>query len=100
MPTPSLERTTRLVASRDQVSTTLGADTVILGMHDGVYYGVEGSAARIWALLQVERSLGEIADHLVAEYDVEPGRAWEDLCAHAHELLERGLIERSPAPAP
>lgn len=100
MPTLPLERSTRFIASREQVSTTVGAEAVILGMRDGVYYGLDGTGVRIWALLQTERSLGEVSDLLAAEYEVESNQAWHDLCALTQELLVRGLVERSAAPAP
>jgi len=37
-----------VVASDEQVSTSLGAETVILGMGDGVYYGLDAVGARVW----------------------------------------------------
>lgn len=92
-----LARETIVVASRDQASTMVGAEAIILGMTDGVYYGLDGVGARIWTLIQSPRSLGGVAETLVAEFDVEPVRAWEDLCALTNELVERGLVERDPA---
>ena len=94
-----LTRQTRLVASRDQVSTTVGREAVILAMTEGVYYGLDGSGARIWSLFQTSRTLGEVHDDVVAEFDVEAGRAWTDLCVLADELIARGLLEQSPGPA-
>jgi hypothetical protein len=96
-PTPPMTRATTLVASRDQASTMVGAEAIILGMTDGVYYGLDGVGARIWTLIQSPRSLGDVADTLEAEFEVESDRAWTDLCALANELVERGLVERDPA---
>jgi hypothetical protein len=92
-----LTRATTVVASRDQASTMVGAEAIILGMTDGVYYGLDGVGARIWSLIQAPRSLGEIADVLEAEFEVERDRAWEDLCALTNDLVARGLVERDPA---
>jgi hypothetical protein len=92
-----LTRATIVVASRDQASTLVGTEAIILGMTDGVYYGLDGVGARIWDLIQSPRSLGEVTDRLVAEFEVEADRAWEDLNALANDLISRGLVERDPA---
>lgn len=94
--TPALDRTTRVVVSRDAVSAELEGETVILGMHDGVYYGLDAVGTRIWQLAAAPTTLGAIADVLLAEYDVEAARAWEDLLAVAADLLAAGLLERAP----
>ena len=75
----------------------VGAEAIILGMTNGVYYGLDGVGARIWTLIQAPHALGEIADTLEAEFEVEHDRAWADLCSLAAELIERGLAERDPA---
>lgn len=88
-----------VVVSKDQVSTNLSGEAVILGMRDGVYYGLDPVGARIWALVQEPRALESVADALAAEYDVPRARALADLLALTGELLERGLVEIVAAPA-
>lgn len=91
-----LDRETRVCASRDAVSADLEGETVILGMHDGVYYGLDHVGARIWTLLAVPTSLGAIHDRVVAEYAVDPDVAWADLLALFRDLLAHALVERLP----
>lgn len=74
------------------MSADLSGEAVILSLPDGVYYGLDPVGAKIWALLQEPRTLGEVADALVAEYDVERERALEDLYRLTAQLLERGLL--------
>lgn len=83
----------RVVAGRDQVSANLAGESVILGMRDGVYYGLDAVATRIWELLGEPRVLSEIAATIAAEFDVSPERAGEDLLAFAAELRAHGLID-------
>ena len=52
---------TRVVASRGQLSTKLSGEAVILGLHDGVYYGLDGAGARIWELVQQPAALCDVA---------------------------------------
>ena len=97
---PSLTPGSRVVVSRDQVSTNLSGEEVILSVKDGVYYGLDPVGARIWALLQQPRTLDAVADTIVAESAVERDRALADLLAVAGQLLDSGLIEVVAEPAP
>ncbi len=91
-----LGRETRVVVSRDAVSAELESETVILGMHDGVYHGLEEVGTRIWALAATPTTLGAIHEVIAAEYDVDPALAWQDLVALAQDLLAAGLLDHVP----
>jgi hypothetical protein len=80
------------VATTDQLSTRLGDEVVILGLQDSAYYGLTEVGARIWDLLQTRRTLKDIVDVLVAEYDVSRERATADLSALITDLDARGLV--------
>lgn len=62
----------RVVATKEQVSSVLAGEAVILDLKSGVYYGLNDVGARIWNLLQEPRKVDEIRDTLLAEYSVEP----------------------------
>src|ERR1019366_6323652 len=95
----ALSSTSVVVASKDQVSTNLSGEAVILGMRDGVYYGLDPVGARIWELVQAPRAIYEVARTIATEYDVSRERALADLLALAGQLMERGLLEIVAAPA-
>ena len=99
MPFATLTLDTRVVVSRDQLSTSLSGEAVILGMRDAVYYGLDAVGARVWQLMQSPSSLREIAGKVAQEYEVTPDRALADIEALAKDLLARGLIEVVAAPA-
>ncbi|MGH9708980.1 MAG: PqqD family protein [Candidatus Acidiferrales bacterium] len=82
-----------IVATKQQVSCELGEEAAILNMKNSVYYGLDPVGARIWRLLQQPRSVGEIRDVIVEEYDVTPERAESDLRALLEKLLGEGLVE-------
>lgn len=84
---------TRIVVSRDQVSTTLSGETIILQMRDGTYYGLDAVGTRIWSLIQQPMTLADISATVESEYDVDGPRAMTDLITLVDELFERGLIE-------
>jgi len=80
------------VASQHQLSTTLSEEVVILGLRDTVYYGLQDVGTRIWQLLQTPRSVRQIVDHIVSEYDVIEVTAAADVCRLLGELRDRGLV--------
>lgn len=88
-----LSPATVLVAARDQVSTELEGEAVILSLADEAYYGLDGAGALVWSLLAEPRTLAALRDAVVARYEVAPADAERDLAALLHELLERRLVE-------
>lgn len=89
----TLSADSRVVVARDQVSSDLGGETAILNFRTGTYYGLNAVGVRIWDLIQEPRSVGDIRDVLVNEYEVEPGRCESDLVALLQLLAEEGLVE-------
>jgi hypothetical protein len=79
--------------SSKQLACDLEGDVVLLNSHTGLYYGLEGVGARVWSLIQEPRSVGEIRDALVQEFDVEPERCEQDLLHLIDGALKAGLIE-------
>lgn len=82
-----------VVASTNQISSDLGEEVVILNLKDGVYHGLDSVGARIWNLLQESKSINDILNILLEEYDVEPERCERDLLALLEKLEQNGLIE-------
>jgi hypothetical protein len=82
-----------VVVAKEQVSCDLGGEAAILNLKSGVYYGLDPVGARIWNLIQEPKSLNEIREILLKEYDVEPDRCDRDLLALLQKLASEGLIE-------
>ena len=88
-----LSPATVLVAARDQVSTELEREAVILSLADGVYYGLDGVGAVVWELLREPRSVAELRDAVTAGFAVDAETAERDLLVLLDELARRGLVE-------
>lgn len=82
-----------VVAAREQVSSDLGGEVAILDLKSGIYYGLDAVGAQIWSLLQEPRTVEEIRDVLVREYEVDDERCERDLVALLQSLADEGLIE-------
>jgi hypothetical protein len=54
--------------------------------------------ARVWCLVQQPRSVAEILDVLVQEYEIEPQRCEQDLLQLLDQALTAGLIEVKEVP--
>lgn len=92
-----MDARTRVVAARDQVSVEVEGEAVILSLADGVYYGLDPVGARVWTLLEEPRTVAELRDAVVAEWEVEAPAAERDLLALLDALAARGLVEVRPA---
>lgn len=90
----ALHAGSRLAAARDQVSVELEGEAVILSLADGVYYGLDPVGARVWSLLEHEpRTVAELRDAVVAEWEVDAPTAERDLLALLGDMAARGLVE-------
>lgn len=93
--TGNLDLTSRVVASKDQVSSEVDNETVILSLTTGEYYGLNVVASHIWSLIQQERSLREVRDVLMEAYDgIDEDGCTTQVIAVINDMLEMGLIER------
>lgn len=88
-----------VVAAKDQVSCDLAGEAAILNLQSGVYYGLDAVGARVWHLLQEPRTVQDIRDTILMEYEVERDRCERDLLALLQELVAAGLIEVRYEPA-
>ena len=86
-----------LIAASDQISCSLSGEAVILNLKTGIYFGLNPVGARIWELLQQPRTISEIRELIVSEYEVEAGRCERDVYALVEELASRGLIRTHAA---
>lgn len=82
-----------VVQSPAQVSSDLVGEVVILNLASGVYYGLDEVGARIWSLIQEPKTLGEVRDTILSEYDVDAARCEADIRALLENLAAEGLIE-------
>ena len=82
-----------VVVVPDQVSADLGREAVVLGLDKGVYYGLDELGSRIWELIAEPRTVAELRDAILAEYEVETDVCERDLVEFLGRLASEGLIE-------
>ena len=82
------------------VSREIGGEQILVPIRKrtvdmAALYVLNETGARIWSLLDGQRSLGDVRDLLVQEYDVEPDAAEGDLLEIVGQLQEIGVLRPS-----
>jgi hypothetical protein len=86
------ERST-IVVTKDQVSADLSGEAAILNLKTSTYFGLNTVGASIWKLVREPKTVSQIRDAIIQEYDVEPDRCEHDILELLQELSKHGLIE-------
>ena len=84
--------TSRVRVNDDVLFQELQGEAVLLNLKSGVYFGLDPVGTRIWQLFAEHEVLGEIAQTIVAEYDVAEDRCSADLLALVGDLERQGLV--------
>lgn len=75
------------------VSAMLGADEIaLLSAARGKYYGLNSPATRIWELLESPKSIDELIETLMAEYEVGAEECRQQTRELVAELVAENLV--------
>lgn len=85
--------TAMVVVSQDQVSSDLAGESVILNLKSGTYYGLNEVGSRVWELIQEPKTVQDIYDSILQEYDVEVQTCQRDVQTLLNDLLTAQLVE-------
>ena len=85
-----LNRTFKI--SPDVTSRALGPEVVILHLGSGTYFGLDPSGARLWQLMGEGKTLAEICEVMLDEYDVSREDLERDALSLAQDLAAQHLI--------
>lgn len=81
--------------NKEILSADMAGDTVMMGIEQGEYYGLNAIGTRIWHLLEHDMSVQEICTLLRREYDVSDTQCRDDVRRFLQELFEHHVIEVS-----
>ena len=83
----------KITISPNVVSRAVGDETVILDLESGTYFGIlTPIGARVWQMMEEDKTLSEICDVMVDEYDVSRETLEQDAVRLASELAAKRLI--------
>jgi len=92
-PDKGVTRDSIVTVTQVQVSCEVNGEVVILHFDSGNYFGLNGVATLVWKMIEQPRSVSELRDAILREYEVEPERCECELLDLLGELRERGLVE-------
>ena len=84
--------TNKITISQQAVTRQVGDETVILHLGTGTYFGLDPVGARMWQLVGEGKTLAEICDAMLDEYDVSREELERDALALAQDLAAQHLI--------
>ena len=88
----SLTADSQVARAETALSAEVGGELVALDVNRGVCYGLNHVGTRIWQLLETPRSVREIVDTLLSEYEVTPEACTEQTLNLLHDLLAAELV--------
>jgi Coenzyme PQQ synthesis protein D (PqqD) len=74
------------------LSTEVEGEVVLLNLESGQYYSLDGTGARMWALLTQHGQLEPAIAAMLDEYDVDKERLRRDMLHLIDELVMHGLL--------
>ena len=84
--------TARLEVSPDALARELDGEVLVLDLRTSLYFGMTGTAARIWQLVEAGETRDPIVATLAREYGADPSVIAGDVDGFLAELTERGLL--------
>ena len=71
----------------------LDGESVLLHLGSGQYFGLDEVGTLIWRLLVAGRSLDEIKEEIVAQFEASAEEVKNDVLRIVEELTQNGLLE-------
>jgi hypothetical protein len=87
-----MKLTDRVRIPQEVLARQVGDETVMLDLAKGAYFGLDPVGARMWQLLAEGRTLAEVCDVILAEYETSRDTVERDLLALVDDLLKQGLV--------
>lgn len=89
----AISRNATVTAVKNQVSAMVGDEAVILHLKDGTYFGLNPVGAAVWKLIEKPKSVPQLRDALLREFEVGAAECERDLLGLLESLAKAGLIE-------
>ena len=89
----NIQQDQKVIISPEVLFQEVSGEIVLLDLASESYFGLDEIGARIWALLNEEKTVGQIVEILLEEYEVDRARLEGDVSELLENLLEAGLIK-------
>ena len=80
----------------DAVWRVIDGDVVLLIPEEATLHALTGCGSRVWELVEGETTILDIVEQICDEYEVEPGRARDEITQFIDKLIAMNLVEAIP----
>lgn len=88
-----LRTSTQLIPNEAEVAASVvDGEAIIINLSNGIYYSLDGTGGFIWELIAARRTVADIADAILEQYDVSAEQAAADLERLVSELISEKLV--------
>ncbi|CAN5867990.1 hypothetical protein BH11PSE3_BH11PSE3_08130 [soil metagenome] len=88
-----LELSTVVKKTAAQVSCVLNEEVAVLNVDRALYFGLQGVGAHIWDNLEEPRSVAQICEDVMANFEVSPELCRQDVTKFLDDMRDAGLVE-------
>ena len=88
--------TTTISRTGTLLEAEVDGEIVALNVESGTCYGFNSTATRVWSMIEQPRTIGEICEALVSQFDVQPEDCHRDVVELIRELQSDGLVKSEP----
>ena len=88
----TLPETSVVSRAAELMEAELGDEMVALDVEQGLCFGLNAPATSVWRLLEQPRTVGELKNGLLSEYDVSAEELSHDLRDLLRDMVARRLI--------
>lgn len=82
-----------IVRHSDIVFNQMDGETIMMSIDNGEYYGTNVMGSRIWDLLETPRTVSEIRDALLPDFDVTREQCEKDILAFLNRMESRNVVK-------
>ena len=83
---------TIVARNEEPVAVEVDRTVVMMSVEQGMYFGLEGTGPRIWALLDQPSSVQHLCDELMKEYDIDAEACRIEVCNFLEEMRRAQLV--------
>jgi hypothetical protein len=80
------------VQAENLVSSELDGETILMGVNQAAYFGLDATSQRIWDLIAQPKKVSDVCDQLIEEYDVDRATCEQQVFSFLTELNKESLI--------
>lgn len=84
---------TKVAQSQDIMASSVDSEVVMANISTDKYYGLNPVSTRIWQLLEQPKSLVEVCDVLVEQYDVDKQICQNDVLTFVRKMVDEQILE-------